>query len=374
MRVLITGGHFSPAYAVISELKSRGHEVMVAGRRYPFEGDLSESMEYALCKMENLRFYEVKTGRFQRKFTSYTVTSLLKTPSGFFSALSILRQSKPDIVMTFGGYIGLPISLAARVLGIPVILHEQTQKAGLASTIIGKFATKICISFDDSRKNFPEARTVLTGNPIRHEVFETSGGGGTIKNISDKSEVLYITGGSTGSHFINALVEKTIIRLLEKYIVIHQTGDSKRFTDFENLNEIRKSLPEEKQEKYFLKKFIFPKEIGTIMRRADLVIGRSGANTIFEIMATGKISLLIPLPHGQVSEQLSNAKLIKTLGIGEYLEQKDAIPDRFITMIAQILKEKDLYIKNFEKAQKFIIKDAEEKIVNILEKYAKTGS
>ena len=133
MKVLITGGHFSPAYSLIKELGARRHEVIIAGRRYPFEGDKTESLEYAIAKEENLPFYEIKTGRFQRKFTAYTITSLLKAPIGFLTSIKILSEAKPNIVLTFGGYIGLPISLAAQFLGIPVVLHEQTQKAGLAS-------------------------------------------------------------------------------------------------------------------------------------------------------------------------------------------------------------------------------------------------
>src|SRR3990170_1314137 len=107
MRVLITGGHFSPAYSLIKELKRRGHNCLIAGRRYPFEDDRSESFEYKVSKEESLKFYEVKTGRFQRKFTAYTLTSLFKTPIGFLTSIKILLRARPDVVLTFGGYIGL---------------------------------------------------------------------------------------------------------------------------------------------------------------------------------------------------------------------------------------------------------------------------
>ena len=117
MKVLITGGHFAPAQAVISELKKRGIDVAVAGRRHPFEGDTSDSYEYIVVKRENIKFYEIKAGRFQRKFTAYSISALLKTPTGYLKAISILRDYKPDVVLTFGGYLGLPIAYAARTLG-----------------------------------------------------------------------------------------------------------------------------------------------------------------------------------------------------------------------------------------------------------------
>src|SRR5687767_2598390 len=138
MKILITGGHFAPAQAVIEQLKARKHTVAVAGRRHPFEGDKAESYEYRVVAREHIEFFEIKAGRFQRKFTAYTLSSFLKTPSGFVRALKIIREYKPDVVVTFGGYIGLPISFAAKTLGVPVVLHEQTQRVGLAASWIGK--------------------------------------------------------------------------------------------------------------------------------------------------------------------------------------------------------------------------------------------
>lgn len=362
MKILITGGHFSPAYSLIKELKKRGHEVSIAGRRYPFEGDKSESFEYQIARKDNLPFYEVKTGRFQRKLSTYAVTSLLKTPMGILTSFKILRKAKPDVVLTFGGYIGLPISLAARLLGIRIVLHEQTQKAGLASKIIGKFANRICISFTSSKAFFPPNKTSLTGNPIRNEIFESK------KNITlPLRRLIYVTGGSTGSHFINSVIYEIAADLLSDFAIIHQTGESLKHRDYEKLEHLRNGLPKDIQHRYVLKKFIYPDEIGDVFKKADLIISRSGANIMYEIMATQKMSLLIPLPHGQNEEQISNATFLKELGISEFIEEKDVDSEKILNLIRQMFQNKQKYENNMNKAKEFVILAAAEKIADIVE-------
>lgn len=361
MKVLITGGHFSPAQAVLAELKKRGVEVFVVGRRHPFEGDKSLSFEYLVSERENLPFYEIKTGRFQRKFTAYTISSLLKTPSGFFSSISILRKVRPDVVITFGGYIGLPVGLAAAVMGIPVVLHEQTQNMGLAARFLSYFAQKICISFKSSETHFPESKTVFTGNPVRAEIIETKN-----KIPLPAGKVVYITGGSTGSHFINSLMYEIAEKLLSDFILVHQTGESLKYDDYDRLQKLRESFDENKKKRYILRKFIFPEEIGSIFAQADLILSRSGANSVSEIMMTQKMSLLIPLPHGQDNEQLVNAKLIESLGIGEYIEQDNATSVAVLSKIHSMSENENVYRKNMGKTKEFVVLGAASKIADVI--------
>ncbi len=365
MRVLITGGHFAPAQAVIGELKKRGATIAVAGRRHPFEGDLSESYEYAVVKRENIDFFEVKAGRFQRKFTSYSVASLLKTPAGYINAIGIIREYKPDVVLTFGGYIGLPISFAARTLGIPVVLHEQTLGAGLASRMISKIAAKVFVAFESSAGFFQAGKTQVVGNPIRPEIFEIEDKFSI--PVADK-KVIYITGGSAGSHFINSQIAKILPELCREFIVIHQTGDNK-FGDYEDLSKIADSLPDEIKKNYIIRKFVSEKEIGFIYSVADLVIARSGINTVCELLAMEKISILIPLPSGQINEQLSNAKLVVQKGVGEILPQEHATGKALTEMVHKIFDNFKDYKKNTAEAKKIVTLGAAAKIADILEKY-----
>ena len=171
MKIAITGGHFSPAYAIMQKLINTD-EILCIGRKHALEGDKSLSYEFSVCKTLKIPFFELETGRLTRKVTKNSVVSFAKFPSGVLQALRILKTEKPDIVVTFGGYVGLPVALSAKILGIPVILHEQTQKAGLSARLISKVASVILISFDSSRSFFKNKNVILTGNPIRPEFSE----------------------------------------------------------------------------------------------------------------------------------------------------------------------------------------------------------
>src|SRR5581483_2708185 len=152
-------------------------------------------------------------------------------------------------VIGFGGYLQIPVCLAAFLRHIPVIIHEQTLKAGLANKIVAKFASKICISWEESLPYFPRTKTILTGNPLRQEFFTS------LRHQKEKPEyplageshkslpTLYITGGSAGAHAINLLVEETLEKLLEKFLITHQTGDAKQYNDFARLEKKKDSLP-----------------------------------------------------------------------------------------------------------------------------------
>lgn len=360
MRIVITGGHFSPAFALSQELIHEGHEVFIAGRKTTFEGDNAPSYEYIVSQKFNIPFFEIKTGRLQRKITKQTFPSLLKTPKGLIEAFLMLGKTKPDVVVVFGGYISIPIALAAYVKRIPVVVHEQTQKAGLANRYIARFAKKVCITFESSKKYFPEGKVVVTGNPIRKEIFEEN------KKVElPEGQIIYVTGGSSGSHFLNSLVQNILPQILKDFVVVHQTGNSKIYDDFNVLNEIREKLPDELKEKYKLLEFVDPEEIGYLLKHASLVISRSGINTILELMALRKVSLLIPFPYGQHDEQLENAKLVKEVGLGEYLEQDQAEPQVFLEKIRELINNKSELIKN-TKVPKVFTPHASGNVIKVL--------
>ena len=360
MRIVITGGHFSPAFALSQELIGQGHEVFIAGRKNTFEGDKAYSYEYLVSQKFNIPFFEIRTGRLQRKITKQTLSSLFKTPKGFVDAYKMLSKTKPDAVVVFGGYISMPVALAAYAKKIPVVVHEQTQNAGLANRYIAKLAKKVCITFESSIKYFPSQKVVVTGNPIRKEIFE-----GHKKMELPQGPVVYVTGGSSGSHFINTLMKKVLVELLKDYVVVHQTGNSKIYDDFNNLNLEREKLPNELKEKYLLLEFVDPEEIGFLLRQSSLVISRSGINTILELLALRKVSLLIPFPYGQHEEQLENARLVKEVGLGEYLKQEEAEPNVFLEKVKFLIENKDVMVKN-AKIPKVFTPHASANIINVL--------
>lgn len=319
MKVVITGGHLSPALSVIQALP-RDAEVIFAGRKYGLEGDKALTLEYKMVKDLNVEFVDIKTGRFQRTFTRRAIPSFFKFPGGLYSSHLLLKKFRPDVVLGFGGYVSFPVCLAAFMLGIPVVIHEQTLEAGFSNKIISKWARKICISWESSRIYFPSNKVVFTGNPLREEILNSKLETRSTAQGS-KLPIIYITGGSLGSHFINTLVEGCIKTLLTKFIIIHQTGDSREFNDFERLEELKKTLPQDLRERYILKKIVDNFEIGPTLSSASLVIGRAGINTVTELIFLKKPALLIPLPISQNNEQVKNALFIKNLGLAEFLYQ-----------------------------------------------------
>lgn len=357
MRIVITGGHFSPAYSVIHKLKDN-NKLLVIGRKNAFDNDSAVTFEYKTCQNLGIPFEVLTTGRLRRNFGIDGVSSLAKFPFGVYQSLKILKKFSPGVVITFGGYIGLPVAIAASILKIPVVLHEQTQKAGLSSRLISQFAAVVLISFPSSEKYFKNRNIVLTGNPLRPEFFEKT------DYFLLKKPSIYITGGSTGSHIINNAVEKILPVLLSKYQVFHQTGNAQGSKDFETLKKFE-------NESYCPSEFFAPDKVFELLRKVDLVISRSGINTVCEIIASKAVSLLVPIKVGQVNEQLDNAIFVKELGIGDLLDQDDITPEVLLKKIDDMINNKAFYKKNFEKAQKYITLDAAEKIVKEIYKYGK---
>ena len=318
MKIVLIGGHLAPALSVLEALP-KDTKVLFIGRKYGLEGDKALSLEYKTITGLNIPFVALNTARLQRKLTKYTLPSLLKFPSGITRAFITLIKFKPDVVVGFGGYVSIPVIISAFFLRIPVVIHEQTMEVGFSNRIIARFATKICISWNSSRKYFPKEKVVLTGNPIRK--FQISNFKFQIPN--ENLPVIYITGGSSGSHFINTQIEGCISNLLEKYLVVHQTGDAQEFHDFDRLEKLKKSMPQKLSMRYMLKKFVDPREIGDLLSKTSLIISRSGMNTITELLHFEKPALLIPLPYSQNNEQLKNAKFLENIGLGKVLYQTD---------------------------------------------------
>ncbi len=365
MKIVITGGHLSPALEVINELQSNpkwsNTSILVLGRKYSFEGDKALSLEYLTMKKNKIPFEDIKTARLQRKFTRYTIFSLIKFPYGFFRAIFVMNKFKPDVVLSFGGYVSIPSTLAGFFLNIPVVIHEQTLEAGVANKIASIFAKKICISWEESRKFFPKSKTILTGIPVRKFKIQNL----KFKIAEDKTPLIYVTGGSSGSHAINILIEGCLKKLLSDYQIIHQTGDSE-YGDFDRLEKLKKSFPEKLQDRYLITKFVDPSRVGSILSKADLVISRSGINTVVELLSYGKPSLLIPLPYGQNNEQLKNALIIKKVGLGEIVNQEEVSSEDLNNKITDMFKNISSYKMHAKDGQTLIIENAAKKIVDVL--------
>jgi UDP-N-acetylglucosamine--N-acetylmuramyl-(pentapeptide) pyrophosphoryl-undecaprenol N-acetylglucosamine transferase len=329
-KVCITGGHITPALALIDEI-ARVHQswnMVFIGRSQSTErGDRSQEPE--LVKQKGVTFLPITAGRMTRQFDIPSLWSWLKIPVGYVQAFAYCLSERPDIVVSFGGYIALPVVVAARFLGIPVVTHEQTRVPGLANRIIGKLAKKVCVTFADTAGYFPRGKTVVTGLPIRQELLHP------VKKapfdiVLGDLPLVYITGGTTGAVSINERVFPIIGQLVKKCIVIHQTGSISE----KHAREYKQQLHASDRDRYVVQANIDASAVAWILQHASLVVGRSGANTVVELAVLGTHALCIPLPWSAGGEQLANAKWLSSLGLAEVIEQHNATSDMLLARIS----------------------------------------
>lgn len=347
MKILITGTHFTPAVATIEELKKfKDIEIVYVGRNTTLEGDKSLSAESKVIPSLGVKFIPLIVGRLQRSFTLYTIPSLLKIPIGFIQALYIILSQKPDLILSFGGYVSVPIVLAGWLWSVPVIVHEQTLTPGLANRISSFFADKIAVSFDN--KILSSDKVILTGNPVRKELLEYK----DFKTSHSNKHLpkILVIGGNQGSHTINLVVEKILDKLTKIAQVIHQTGDSK-YKDFERLSQ-------KENENYKVSKFI-NNDWAKVLSQADLVISRAGINSLTELTFLGKPTLLIPIPG---YEQKTNAQYFAKIGLANVIPQSQLTPDLLFDSIKSMLKNLAKWEEKAKFAKKVVIPDAAKRL------------
>lgn len=338
-KIVICGGHLTPALALIEELKDKKDiELIFFGRKYSTEGSKNPSAEYQSIKKLNIEFCQITAGRIQRKFTKYTIPSLLKIPIGFTQSLVYLVKVRPLLVGSFGGYLSVPVVFSAWLLGIKSIAHEQSVKLGLANKINSILAEKVYLSWSDTAKDLTVGNYEIVGNLTRKSIFQKNAKDAKIQNFLKSSrKLIFVTGGNQGSHFINKLIFELLPKL-SNYQVLHQVGTANYQGDLDKAKKI-------KQKNYLAIDYLDQNNIGAILNRADLVISRSGANTVWDLAILGKVAIFIPLPIAAGREQEANAKILENAGSAIILNQKE--------LTGQILKQKiDYMIKNLPKFQK----------------------
>ena len=358
MKILITGGHLSPALAVVDEIGNQA-DIVFVGRKYALDQEKTPSLEYQEIAKKKLTFYNLQTGRFTRLLNLRLFLNTFKIPLGLFQAFTILNKEKPDLILSFGGYIGFPICLIAFILGIPIFIHEQTINPGLANRLTGYFAQNIFVAFAESKKYFPPAKVILSGNPVRKNVLSPSK---KPFNLQKNLPVLYFTGGSLGSHSLNQHLETILPQLLAKYIVIHQAGSVSEYNDYQRLLLKRNKLNKILKARYCLRDHFFSDELGYIYSLTDLIVSRSGANTLFELIAWKIPAVLIPLPWSGGKEQLKQAQLLQKAGVAEIFQQTQAAKI-LAKLIAKVITQIDFYQKNFKNVELLYKQDAAKTIV-----------
>ncbi len=357
MKILLTGAHFTPAVAVIEQLKKKPDiEIIYVGRKTTLEGDSSQSVESKVMPSLGVKFIPLISGRLQRSFTIYTIPSLLKIPIGIIQAFFIILFFRPNVILSFGGYVAVPVVFMGWLFSIPIIIHEQTLVSGLANRISSFFADKIALSFEENRR-FGKP-SVLTGNPIRKSVLESV----KLDHREDmETKTVFVIGGNQGSHVINQALEGCLVKLLKTACVIHVTGDNK-FKDFERLEQLKLSGKLGKfAERYNVKKWI-GEEFGAILNKADLVISRAGINSLMEIAYMGKPAIVIPIPYLYKDEQYKNARYFENLGMARILLQSKLSSKSLLQNINIILNDLNSFKEKANGAKKIVVKDAAKRL------------
>lgn len=361
--IIITGGHLTPAIATIEELQRRKIQVHILfiGRMHATE--LNHDLSHEKEEMDRLgiQFMSITTGRIQRFVSIHSVVSVLKIPVGIVQAFLICLRVRPSCIVSFGGYVALPVVLSGWLLGIPSVTHEQTAVMGLANRIIAFFAKKICITFPDMLKTVPKDKGIFTGLPIRQNILDIKRY--TEKKRTMKRPVLYITGGTTGATSVNALIYPILGELTENYDVIHQTGR----VSYDKALRQKESLPIEKQDHYIVYPYVDSEALPDILERATIIIGRSGANTTMEVATIGIPAICIPLPWSGGGEQQQNAEWLAKKGTATVLIQSKTSSEVVLRTIQDVLKNISGFTEHAKKLASTMPRDGASRVSDEIE-------
>ncbi len=314
-----SGGHLNAAVATLNYWKEKRpdmyQKVIYIGSERGMIGDSVKSLESRKVPELGIKFVAIRSGKLHRKFNLTTLKLLFGVVLGLFDSLKIVSVHKPAVIFSTGGYVTVPLIVAAALFRVPVVIHEQTIVAGLANKIASRFASKIMITFPDSAKYFPAHKVVLTGGPLQKSRFssvlpenlEVNYREFLLRVKNEDRPFIFITGGGLGSHKINMWFLQNLNQLAEKYYILIQTGENKLFDDFSKIETEISKLNEKARKNVFAVQW-FKDEIGYIYKNADLVIARPGANTVQELVALKKIAALIPIKWSSGNEQMLNAR------------------------------------------------------------------
>jgi UDP-N-acetylglucosamine--N-acetylmuramyl-(pentapeptide) pyrophosphoryl-undecaprenol N-acetylglucosamine transferase len=362
MKVVFTGGgsggHFYPILAVAEELKVMLKQDNIENIEYFFVSD--DPYDQSLLEAHNITFKKNTTGKLRMYFSVQNIFDSFRTSAAVVRAFFMLYKIYPDVVFSKGAYPSFPVTIAARLLRIPVIVHESDTVPGRANRYAGSFARRIAVSYPEAADFFPPDRVARTGNPIRKEMFEPiTEGSWEHFGFDSNVPVLFILGGSQGAQIINDVLLKAGPELIKTFQVIHQIGPKNISTFKATMDLVLEGNPN--QHRYVMMPYLNLEEMRRAAGIADMVISRGGS-TIFEIAAWGKPSIIIPITHSNGNHQMKNAYAYARVGACEVIEEENLTERLFIQEIQRILGDTALVQSMKESAVSFATEDAAKKI------------
>jgi UDP-N-acetylglucosamine--N-acetylmuramyl-(pentapeptide) pyrophosphoryl-undecaprenol N-acetylglucosamine transferase len=354
-----TGGHTSPGLAVAAVLRERGLACAWVGSR--------DGVEARLVPARGISYYAIPTGKLRRYWSLQNITDLtINVPAGVGAAWHLVRRVRPRVVFSTGGFVGLPVVLAAALARRPIVVHEQTAVPGLANRIAARFARRVAVTFPDRSGTFPPAKVVVTGNPLRPELRGGSRAEAAARFGLDLAlPLVYVTGGAQGAQRINRTVGEILPALLDQAQVIHQCGDHPSTGDRQWLEQRRAALAPALARRYTVLPYVGA-ELAGVYAAAALVVGRAGAGTVNECCQLGVPALYIPLPGTSGDEQTANARHVERAGGCAVLPQAELSPPRLLERVRGLLADVSALKEMSERARLVAAPGAAERIVELL--------
>ena len=344
-----TAGHVTPNIALNPELQKQGYEVHYIGSYDGIEKKLIEKL--------NIPYYGISSGKLRRYIDLKNLSDPFKVIKGLAQARRLLGKIKPDVVFSKGGFVSVPVVLAAKSRKIPCIIHESDMTPGLANKICIPCAQRVCTNFPETLKHLPAEKAVLTGSPIRTELFNGNKEKGLkFCGFDDSKPVILIIGGSLGAVAVNNAVRAILPQLLEKFQIIHLCGKGK-------LDESLKDVKGYVQFEYI------HDELSDLMAASDIFISRAGANAICEILALRKPNILIPLSaQASRGDQILNAASFEKQGYSIVIQEEDITDEKLLAAVNDAYTNKDKYITAMKRSQ---LNNSIEKITGLISTAAK---
>jgi len=325
-RIVLTGGgtagHVTPHLSLIPNLKESGYEIHYIGRGSGIEYDIVSSLE-------GVTFHPITGGKLRRYFSLQNFTDLFRVAYGTVQSIVWMRKIKPDVCFSKGGFVSIPVVIAARVCRVPTVCHESDFTPGLANRISVRFAQCVATTFPECAASLG-GKGVLTGTPLRSELFAGDRERGLkLGGFDGKKPVLLVTGGSQGAQAINQCLHKSLPRLLEHMNILHLCGSGNLNRDLLNVHG------------YTQIEFL-QSEMPDAFAAADFVLSRAGANTLSELLALKKPMLLVPYPlSASRGDQIKNAESFARQGFAHVLRQEDLTPYTLVDSLMALLRQRE---------------------------------
>ena len=353
-KILFTGGgsagHVSVNVALIPEFKKNGYEISYIGSKTGIENEM-------IGKIPEVKYYKISSGKLRRYFSWENFIDPFKVLKGIVDSLLVLRKEKPNFVFSKGGFVSVPVCIAARLLKIPVVLHESDLTPGLANKINIKFCNHIFTTFEDTQKFLPKGKASLIGAIVRDDIYTGDANlAYELTGFTSEKSVMLVMGGSLGSKILNDYIWNNIDELTKKYQIVHLVG---------------KGLLNDSVEKEGYKQYEFlAKELFDVLKITDFAVSRAGANALYEFLALDLPPILVPLGTNQSrGDQIENAKFFEKNGFAKVVVEED-FTDLPVDQIFDFYDKLDDYKNSMKeyKKEKRVINDVSEFYNKIIEK------